>query len=57
MFEKSNTPAADSIFICTGDQVGKAFEILANNLIEGAHDIPLMKRGFAQLFAEFFNNR
>ena len=57
MFEKAIRQQQIVSLYAPETKSAKAFEILANNLIEGAHDIPLMKRGFAQLFAEFFNNR
>jgi len=57
MFEKAIRQQQTVSLYAPETKSAKAFEILANNLIEGAHDIPLMKRGFAQLFAEFFNNR
>lgn len=33
----------------------KAFELLAGNLINGSHDIPVIRRGISQLFAPFMN--
>ena len=57
MFEKAVRQQQTVSLYAPETKSAKAFEILANNLITGAHDIPLMKRGFAQLFAEFLNNR
>lgn len=33
----------------------KAFEILATNLMTGSHDLPVMRRGFSQMFAGIMN--
>ncbi|MBR1391972.1 MAG: MinD/ParA family protein [Lachnospiraceae bacterium] len=40
-----------------GSKATKAFEILASNLMNGGHEVPLMRRGISQLFAGLINNR
>lgn len=36
-------------------KAAKAFEILAANLMTGSHDLPVMRRGFSQMFAGLMN--
>lgn len=40
-----------------GSNASRAFEILASNLLNNGHEIPMMRRGITQLFAGLLNRR
>lgn len=40
-----------------GSSAARAFEILASNLLNNGHEIPVMRRGVSQLFAGLINRR
>lgn len=55
MVEKAVRQQQTVSLYAPGARSAKAFELLAGNLLNGSHDIPMMRRGVSQLLAGLMN--